>query len=97
MWPYAIAFMLRVKNKMILDHLSAPAYLNSLINPCLYMIINRDVRAGVKNFFSCNNQRDQASEEMSSSSMLKIKKIFTKQQDYSPSVSTKYQTEEGLI
>ena len=85
------------QNIELVSDLVILAYLNSLINPCLYMIINRDVRAGLKNFFSCNNQRDQASEEMSSSSMLKIKKIFTKQQDYSPSVSTKYQTEEGLI
>merc|ERR1712183_674234 len=95
-WPYAVVFMIGVqKNIEIVSNLVILAYLNSLINPCLYMIINRDVRAGLKNVFCCNNQRDQYSEEMSSSSVRRIKKMFSQQQDYSPSVSKKYQT-EGL-
>ena len=54
------------ENIVLVSNLIILAYLNSLINPCLYMIINGDVRAGLKNVFSCNNQRDQATEEMSS-------------------------------
>ena len=62
-WPFAFAFMLRVENMAILDYLILLAYLNSLINPCLYMSINRDVRASFKKFFSCNNK---AGEEVTS-------------------------------
>ena len=79
----------------LLGNVVVLAYLNSLINPCLYMIINRDVRAALENFFCRfrNNQVDQVWQEMSSSSlsMKRIKKTFSPQQDYSPA-STKYET-----
>ena len=54
-WPYAIVFMVGLeafqpttKNGVVIL-----AYLNSLINPCLYMIINRDVRLKLKKIFRC--------------------------------------------
>ena len=67
-WPYAIVLMLEL-DEHILDDLILLPYLNSLINPCLYMIINRDVRVALKNFFCCNHQRrGQALEKFSSNS-----------------------------
>ena len=63
------------------------AYLNSLINPCLYMIINRDVRSQLKKIFRCDNQRHlrqhSVDTEASSSSnhptmsLKRIQKMFT--------------------
>ena len=99
-WPYAVVFMIGVENNIeLVSDLVILAYLNSLINPCLYMGINRDVRAALENFFCRfrNNQVDQVWQEMSSSSlsMKRIKKTFSPEQDYSPA-STKYETEEGL-
>ena len=82
-WPYAIVLMVGVENKRILDDLILLPYLNSLINPCLYMIINRDVRRDLKNFFCCNRQGDQAAVEFNSSSfsLRGIKKVFTQEQN----------------
>ena len=84
------------QNIELVSNLVILAYLNSLINPCLYMVINRDVRANLGRLFRRNIQTDSLGEEMSSSSTSRMKKIFSKKQDYSPNVSTKYQTEEGL-
>ena len=63
------------------------AYLNSLINPCLYMIINRDVRSQLKKIFRCGNQRHlrqqsvdtegSSSTNYQSLSLRRIQKMFT--------------------
>ena len=53
-WPYVIVFMLGWQGKsleshaMLLRNLVTLAYLNSLINPILYILINRDVRNCIK-------------------------------------------------
>ena len=77
-WPYAVVVMMDmdagVEEKKILDDLILLGYLNSLINPCLYMIINRDLRASLRNFFR-RNQSDLTQEEMSSSSSFSLRKI----------------------
>ena len=67
-----------MEEKKILDDLLLLGYLNSLINPCLYMIINRDVRASLRNFFR-RNKSDLTSEETSSGyySLRRIKKYFS--------------------
>ena len=67
-----------MEEKKILDDLLLLGYLNSLINPCLYMIINRDVRASLRNFFR-RNKSDLTSEETSSGyySLWRIKKYFS--------------------
>ena len=63
------------------------AYLNSLINPCLYMIINRDVRSQLKKIFRCGNQRHprqmsvdtegSSSSNYQTMSLKRIQKMFT--------------------
>ena len=83
-WPYAIVLMVGVENKRILDDLILLPYLNSLINPCLYMIINRDVRASVKKFFGSNIRNEEM--EMESTTMSRMKRIFSKKQYYSPKI-----------
>ena len=54
-WPYAIYFMSRGGDVKVLGKLIILAYLNSLINPCLYIVINKDVRTRIKNILSFNN------------------------------------------
>ena len=54
-WPYVIVFMVGWRSgsswenhsKLLMD-LVTLAYLNSLINPILYILINRDVRTSIK-------------------------------------------------
>ena len=50
-WPYAVIFMMgrAEEEPQLAGALVILAYLNSLINPCLYMVINKDVRNGLKN------------------------------------------------
>ena len=85
-WPYAIILMVERENKRLLDDMILLPYLNSLINPCLYMIINRDVRTALKNFFRCNQQSDEVAdaEELSSSTtnftLKRMKKVFAQEQ-----------------
>ena len=85
-WPYAIVFMVGLeafqpttKNGVVIL-----AYLNSLINPCLYMIINRDVRSQLKKIFRCDNLRQHSVDTEASSSsnhptrsLKRIQKMFT--------------------
>ena len=57
-WPYG-GFFIAVSgsgvkfNQAVFDAFVILLYLNSLINPCLYMIINRDVRFELKKIFLC--------------------------------------------
>jgi len=62
-WPYAIIFMLNdnAKYKIVLGNVVVLAYSNSLINPVIYMVINKHVREAVWNlitFKGVNNVRD---------------------------------------
>ena len=68
-WPYAICFVLgsfeeedteRETPHYLLKNIVILAYLNSLINPLLYIAIKKDVREALKNFVLC---RDMASFE----------------------------------
>ena len=44
-----------LENGYVLGKLAILAYLNSLINPCLYIFFNREVRKRIKNILSFNN------------------------------------------
>jgi len=50
-WPYAIIFM--IGDFTLLWNVVTLAYLNSLINPVLYILINRDVRICIKAILTC--------------------------------------------
>ena len=59
-WPYAILFMLKSGSnydipKTLILNVVVLAYCNSLINPVLYIFINKDVRQSVVNLFTCKN------------------------------------------
>ena len=59
-WPYAILFMLKSGSKYDIPgkwiwNVVVLAYFNSLINPVLYIFINKDVRQSVVNLFTCKN------------------------------------------
>jgi len=59
-WPYAIIFMLGrlvlgTDHGKLLGNVVVPAYLNSLINPILYIVISKDVRNGFKNLILCRD------------------------------------------
>ena len=57
-----MVFMVGVEQNIeLVSNLVILAYLNSLINPCLYMIINKDIRASFKIFFCCNQQDSSVS------------------------------------
>ena len=53
-WPYAVLFMRR-KASSWMWNVVVLAYLNSLINPLLYIFINKDVRQSVINLFTCKD------------------------------------------
>ena len=88
-WPYAIVFMVGFTS----EHFSKPtiqavvilAYTNSLINPCLYMLINRDVRLELQRIFLCVDPRlvaqssmdDWSSSNNAHLSLRRIKRMFT--------------------
>ena len=63
-WPYAIYFMSGLEDGYVLGKLVILAYLNSLINPCLYIFINREVRKRIKNILSCNFARQEQFQEL---------------------------------
>ena len=50
-WPYAIIFM--IGDFTLLWNVVTLAYLNSLINPVLYILINRDVRICIRAILTC--------------------------------------------
>ena len=96
-WPYAIAFMVGFHrfSKLTVKIVVILAYLNSLINPCLYMIINRDVRFQLRKIFRCHDHTlaRQRSEDMEGSSnsnypslsLKRIQKMFTVSVEETPS------------
>ena len=60
LWPYAILFMLAVGSNIDipaqwLGNVVVLLYCNSLINPVLYIFINKDVRQSVVNLLTCKN------------------------------------------
>ena len=56
-WPYAILFMLQDDDipKIWIWNVVVLAYFNSLINPVLYMIINKEVRRSLVHLFTGEN------------------------------------------
>ena len=61
-WPYAICFVLgsfaetdRESPHYLLKNIVIPAYLNSLINPLLYIAIKKDVREALRNLILCRD------------------------------------------
>ena len=58
-WPYALLFMLEGSgmtiSRPLMGNVVVLAYCNSLINPVLYMAINKDVRQSIVNLFTCKN------------------------------------------
>eukprot|EP00092_Neocalanus_flemingeri_P024395 GFUD01026451.1.p1 GENE.GFUD01026451.1~~GFUD01026451.1.p1 ORF type:complete len:346 (+),score=90.25 GFUD01026451.1:73-1110(+) len=60
-WPYAIIFMMGFeKNSVtVLQKVVTLAYLNSLINPILYICINKQVRKAIVRLFTCQKQDDR--------------------------------------
>lgn len=55
-WPYAVIFMMGDTNPAILQKVVTLAYLNSLINPILYICINKQVRKAIMKLFTCQEQ-----------------------------------------
>ena len=53
-WPYAVCFVLG-SSSAVLKNIVILAYLNSLINPLLYIAIKKDVREGMKNLILCRD------------------------------------------
>ena len=54
-WPYAVIFMMGFDKASgaILQKIVTLLYFNSLINPVLYICINKQVRASVIKMFTC--------------------------------------------
>ena len=52
-WPYAIIFMMGKTSGTILQKVVTLAYLNSLINPILYICISKQVRRAMVQLFTC--------------------------------------------
>eukprot|EP00092_Neocalanus_flemingeri_P096873 GFUD01123349.1.p1 GENE.GFUD01123349.1~~GFUD01123349.1.p1 ORF type:complete len:344 (+),score=82.16 GFUD01123349.1:73-1104(+) len=61
-WPYAIIFMMGKNSGAILQKVVTLAYLNSLINPILYIFINKQVRNAMVKLFTCKKQDEHDSE-----------------------------------
>ena len=55
-WPYAIIFMMGKNSGLILQKVVTLAYMNSLINPVLYICINKQVRKAIMKLFTCQEQ-----------------------------------------
>jgi len=58
-WPYGVVFMkggFLEKKKDILQKVVTLMYLNSLINPVLYILINKQVREALVKLFTCQKQ-----------------------------------------
>ena len=57
-WPYVVLFMMKVNNKVILQRIVTLMYLNSLINPVLYILINKQVSKAIFRMFTCQKQEE---------------------------------------
>ena len=57
-WPYAVVFMMKVHDKVILQRIVTLMYLNSLINPVLYILINKQVSKAIFRMFTCQRQEE---------------------------------------
>jgi len=55
-WPYAIIFMMRDNRPVVLQKVVTLLYSNSLINPILYICINKQVRKAIVKMFTCQEQ-----------------------------------------
>ena len=55
-WPYAIIFMKRDNRPVVLQKVVTLLYSNSLINPILYICINKQVRKAIIKMFTCQDQ-----------------------------------------
>ena len=55
-WPYAIIFMMRDNRPVVLQKVVTLLYSNSLINPILYICINKQVRKSIMKMFACQEQ-----------------------------------------
>ena len=55
-WPYAIIFMKRDNRPVVLQKVVTLLYSNSLINPILYICINKQVRKAIMKMFTCQDQ-----------------------------------------
>ena len=60
-WPYGVIFMMGVlqQKKEILQKVATLMYLNSLINPVLYIFINKQVRRALVKLFTCQKQDER--------------------------------------
>ena len=56
LWPYAIIFMMRDNRPVVLQKVVTLLYSNSLINPILYICINKQVRKAIVKMFTCQEQ-----------------------------------------
>jgi len=61
-WPYAIIFMMRDNRPVVLQKVVTLLYSNSLINPILYICINKQVRKAIVKMFTCQEQEQDSSE-----------------------------------
>merc|ERR1712179_628108 len=61
-WPYAIIFMMRDNRPVVLQKVVTLLYSNSLINPILYICINKQVRKSIMKMFTCQEQEHESSE-----------------------------------
>jgi len=52
-WPYAIIFMMRDNRPLVLQKVVTLLYSNSLLNPILYICINKQVRKAIVQMFTC--------------------------------------------
>ena len=61
-WPYGVVFMtggFLEKKKDILQKVVTLMYLNSLINPLLYILINKQVREALVKLLTCQKQEER--------------------------------------
>merc|ERR1712117_195654 len=55
-WPYAIILMMRDNSPIVLQRVVTLLYSNSLINPLLYISINKQVRDAIKKMFTFHDR-----------------------------------------
>jgi len=87
-WPYAIIFMLGMKGN-ILRQVVTLAYLNSLINPVLYIAINKQVRKAIVNMFTCQEKEHDSEFSDSTDGKFSIRKSI-RQMSRSISIKERY-------
>jgi len=93
-WPYAIIFMMRDNRPVVLQKVVTLLYSNSLINPILYICINKQVRKAIVKMFTCQEQEHDSefgsSDEPDGGKLAQMRRTISRTLSRSVSVRDKH-------